>query len=316
MSEGRTIGVIGSGSFGVTIASLLSHNEDVLLYARNRDTVISINDHNTCRGYKLNSRIKATASIEEVSGRCQLLFPMVPSKSFRNMIRDFAPYLRPYHTIIHATKGFDLQGLTDEQLLTAEIDREDVFTMSQVIAQESAVLKIGCLAGPNLAAEILSGQPTATVIGSEFDEVIKLGKAVLKSSKFFVFGTHDILGAELSGILKNPLAIGAGLLEGSGYGKNVQAMMLTRGLTEMIQFGKAVGASSYSFLGTAGIGDLIATANSKTSRNFTFGYRIGQGEKVEDVMKTMPELAEGVRTLRVMNRLSKRLNIDIPINEM
>jgi len=315
MPNNQTVGVIGSGSFGIAIATLLAHNVDVLIYTRQDKRLKAINEDHYLK-VDLNPRIKATSDIEAFTERCHVIFPMVPSIAFREMIQTFSPYLRPYHIIIHGTKGFDVNGLTEEELMTVELKREDIFSMSQVIAQETVVLKIGCLSGPNLAAEILEGQPTATVIGSEFDEVIKVGKKLLKSSKFFVFGTHDIVGAELSGILKNPLALGAGLLEGSGYGKNMQAMLLTRGLTEMIQFGKAVGASSYSFLGTAGIGDLIATANSQTSRNFSFGYRLGQGEQFEEIWNSFTELAEGVRTLRIMNRLAQQLNIFIPINQM
>lgn len=316
MTENQVVGVIGSGSFGIAIASLLAYNVDVLIYTRQEKRLKAFNEDHHIKGYDLSDRIKATSDMAYFTEQCRVIFPMVPSIAFRDMIQSFAPHLRPYHIIIHGTKGFDVNGLSEEELLTAELKREDVFSMSQVIAQETVVLKVGCLSGPNLAAEILDGQPTATVIGSEFDEVIKVGKQLLKSSKFFVFGTHDILGAELCGILKNPLALGAGMLDGAGYGKNMQAMLLTRGLTEMIQFGKAVDASSYSFLGTAGIGDLIATANSRKSRNFSFGYRLGQGEKFEDIWDSFTELAEGVRTLRIMNRLAKQLDIFLPINQM
>lgn len=316
MSEKQRVGVIGSGSFGIAVATLLAHNVDVLIYTRQAKRLKAINEDHKLKTWELNERIQATSDMAYFTEECHVIFPMVPSIAFRDMIQSFAPHLRPYHVIIHGTKGFDVNGLSEEEILTAELKREDVFTMSQVIAQETVVLKIGCLSGPNLAAEILDGQPTATVIGSEFDEVIKIGKSLLKSSKFFVFGTHDIVGAELCGILKNPLALGAGMLDGAGYGKNMQAMLLTRGLTEMIQFGKAVGASSYSFLGTAGIGDLIATANSQKSRNFSFGHRLGKGEKFEDIWNSFTELAEGVRTLRIMNRLARQMDIFIPINEM
>ena len=178
------------------------------------------------------------------------------------------------------------------------------------------VLLVGCLSGPNLASEIMDGQPTATVIGSHFDEVIRLGKRVLSSEHFHVFGTSDLLGAELAGALKNMIAIGSGILKGKGLGKNIQAMLITRGLTEMVHFGNAMGSSSSAFFGTAGIGDLVATATSKDSRNFTFGYRLGMGESIEEIESTMPELAEGVRTLKIARQLAKYYKLRVPITEM
>jgi glycerol-3-phosphate dehydrogenase (NAD(P)+) len=185
--------------------------------------------------------------------------------------------------------------------------------MSQVISQESAVRRIGCLSGPNLAIEIMEGQPTATLVASPFSEVIEIGKKVLNSPNFKVYGSEDLLGAELAGALKNIVAIGSGILRGRGLGKNIQAMLITHGLLEMVRFGKAFGAGVHAFFGTAGIGDLVATATSKQSRNFSFGYRLGQGETVEEIKKSMPELAEGVRTLQITNALAKHAKLRVPI---
>jgi glycerol-3-phosphate dehydrogenase (NAD(P)+) len=162
----------------------------------------------------------------------------------------------------------------------------------------------------------MEGQPTATVIGSLFDEVIQIGKKVLTSDQFHVFGNHDILGAELAGALKNVIAIGSGILRGKGLGKNIQAMLITRGLIEMVRFGKTFGATSTAFFGVAGIGDLVATATSKNSRNFTFGYRLGQGETIEEVKSSMPELAEGVRTLQITWKLAEQYHLRLPITQM
>ena len=188
--------------------------------------------------------------------------------------------------------------------------------MSEVIREESVVVRIGCLSGPNLASEIFEGQPTATVIGSRFDEVIDIGKKVLSSRHFQVFGTYDIKGAELAGALKNIIAIGSGILSGLGLGKNIQALLITRGLMEMIYFGKAFGATPKPFVGTAGIGDLVCTATSMSSRNFTFGYRQGRGEKKEEIMSSMPEMAEGVRTLKIARKLADELKLHVPITQM
>ena len=312
----QRVGIIGAGSFGTAIANLLAYNVDVLLFSRKPGLVEKINQGHHHLGVKLSPRVCATDDLQELTERCTLIFPVVPSGGFRNMMREFAPFLRPYHILIHGTKGFDAHGMDEREEEGVPLTRADVSTMSEVIIEESVVVRVGCLSGPNLASEIMEGQPTATVIGSHFDEVIRLGKKVLRSQHFHVFGTSDLLGAELAGALKNMIAIGSGILKGKGLGKNIQAMLITRGLTEMVHFGNAMGSSSSAFFGTAGIGDLVATATSKDSRNYTFGYRLGMGESIEEIESTMPELAEGVRTLKIARQLAKYYKLRVPITEM
>ncbi len=310
------VGVVGAGSFGISIANLLAYNTPVLLYSRQADLVAKINKSHRHLGLALSERIRATNDLKEMAGRCTLIFPIVPSANFRSMMHQLGPNLRPHHILIHGTKGFDVHGVSDEDFEAGNLRPEHLHTMSQVILQESMVRRVGCLSGPNLASEIMEGQPTATVIGSVFKEVIEIGKEMLRSEHFHVFGNHDILGAEIAGALKNIIAIGSGILRGRGLGKNIQAMLITRGLVEMIHFGQAFGAASSAFFGTAGIGDLVATATSKSSRNFTFGYRLGKGEAIEEIQETMPELAEGVRTLKIVFHLSNFYKLRIPISQM
>lgn len=314
--KSKPCGVIGAGSFGTAIANLLAYNTDVILYSRNPELVQKINQEHTNLGVSLSKRIVATSDLSLVAQKCHLIFPIVPSSSFRAMMHQLGPHLRPYHILIHGTKGFDYKYGDEELRSITDIQRKDVSTMSEVIRQESNVLRVGCLSGPNLANEILEGQPTATVIASRFEEVITLGKNALGSKQFHVFGSHDLLGAELAGALKNMIALASGLLKGKGLGKNIQAMLITRGLNEMIYYGRAMGATSTAFFGTAGIGDLVATATSKSSRNFTFGYRLGQGESFETINNTMPELAEGIRTLKIAKHLAKYYKLRVPITEM
>lgn len=311
------MGVIGAGSFGTAISNLLAHNVDVLLYTRREDVLETIRRTHRNFGVELSPRIELTNKIQEVAERCKLIFPIVPSANFRRMMQHAGPFLRPYHILIHGTKGFDVHGLNVHQPEEeVALRREHVSTMSEVILQESSVVRVGCLSGPNLATEIMEGQPTATVIGSKFKEVIQSGQEVLSSRHFHVFGSHDILGAELAGALKNIIAIGSGILRGKGMGKNMQAMLITRGLTEMIYYGNAMGATPKAFVGTAGIGDLVATATSKNSRNFTFGYRLGKGEKREAILADMPETPEGVGTLRIARQLANYYKLRVPITQM
>jgi glycerol-3-phosphate dehydrogenase (NAD(P)+) len=321
MSESRLqkpVGVIGAGSFGTAISNLLAYNTEVLLFSRQEDLVRAINEthRHPSLDVEVSPKVKATNDLEEIAGSCTTILPIVPSDSFRRMMRNLSPYLRPYHILIHGTKGLDLRKVNEEDLEKGSIKPESISTISEVIREESVVVRIGCLSGPNLASEIFEGQPTATVIGSRFDEVIAAGKKVLSSRYFQVFGTYDIKGAELAGALKNIIAIGSGILSGLGLGKNIQALLITRGLMEMIYFGKAFGATPKPFVGTAGIGDLVCTATSMSSRNFTFGYRLGSGEKKEEIVASMPEMAEGVRTLKIAKKLADELKLQVPITQM
>jgi glycerol-3-phosphate dehydrogenase (NAD(P)+) len=309
----KTVGIIGAGSFGITLVKILSRNVDVIVYSRNIETIAAINTHRKHLGHDLRPNVRATSDIQDITSQCALLFAVVPSSSFRQMMKDFCPYLRPSHIIIQGTKGLDVSKIADDDWQNLNFSKEDVCTMTEVIRQESSVVRVGCLSGPNLAKEILSGQPAATVIASEFDEVIKLGQNVLSSKKFFAFGSQDLKAAEIAGAFKNIIAVASGILAGMGMGKNMQSLLITRGLREMIYFGTAMGTSGSAYLGVAGIGDLIATATSEDSRNYTFGKRFASGEDFQHIMATSTEVVEGVRTLKIINQLSKNDKLNLPI---
>ncbi|MBK8923677.1 MAG: NAD(P)H-dependent glycerol-3-phosphate dehydrogenase [Saprospirales bacterium] len=311
----QPVGVIGAGSFGTTVANMLACNAEVLLFSRKTATVEEINRTHRHLGADLSHRIIATSDLSELARHCTLLFPIVPSTSFRRMMQALGPFLRPQHIVIHGTKGFDLKGLEEDDLNMPHqnITRAQVRTMSEVVLEESSVVRVGCLSGPNLAAEIMAGQPAATVVGSRFREVIQAGQRSLNSPLFHVFGSYDLLGAELAGALKNIIALGSGILGGLGLGRNIQGLLIARGLAEMVYFGKSLGASSQAFIGVAGIGDLVATATSSSSRNYSFGVRLAQGETAAQIRETMPELAEGVRTLRIARQLAREYKLHVPI---
>lgn len=307
------VGVIGSGSFGVTISKLLSTNKDVLLYTRRQEVLDAINDNHLYLNTPLDHRVRATMNIEEVCANCKLIFPVIPSSAFRAVMADMAPYLHPYHILIHCTKGLDISNIDPKDFESLNFHKKNVNTMSEVILEETSVVRVGCMSGPNLAKELLAGLPAATVIASEYDEVIKLGQEVLSSKTFTVFGSHDIKGAELAGAYKNIVAVAAGIIKGLGYGKNMEALLITRGLKEMIEFGVRLGMSGQAFLGTAGIGDMIATATSESSRNFTFGMRFANGESLDDILSSSDEVVEGVRTLKIISTLAENDDIKLPI---
>jgi glycerol-3-phosphate dehydrogenase (NAD(P)+) len=311
----ETVAVLGAGMFGMTIAKLLAINVNtVLLYSRRLKTVQQINDTHQLKGVELEENIIGTNDLEEITTKCTLIFPIVPSKGFRQLMRQMSPFLKPYHLLIHGTKGLDSSYFTTDKVFSGRIN---VHTISEVIRQETSVVRIGCLSGPNLSSEILAGQPAATVIASNFKEVIVAGKSVLKGKKFQVFSTNDIVGAELAGALKNTIAIGAGLLGGLNMGYNIWALLITKGLSEMIHIGKAMGANLEPFLGVAGIGDLVATASSTKSRNYSVGYRLAKGETLTEIEgESDNELAEGVGTVKVVNELCEFYKVNAPITKM
>ncbi len=309
-----SIGVLGSGSFGTVLANLLAENNPVILYTRREEVKQAILQKKEHLGRSMHKRVTPTLDMEEVTGKCQLMFPTVPATSFRELIRQMAPHLRPEHMLIHATKGLDIKLPEGKSLKDLKvISRDIICTMSEVIREETAVLRIGCLAGPNLAAEIAQGQPAATVIASHFNEVIEEGRKALRSLKFQVYASHDLVGAELAGTLKNTIAIASGMLSGLGLGENARAYLITKGWGEMIRIGKSLGSDMKAFMGLAGIGDLIATCSSTHSRNYTVGYRLAKGEKLENILQSMSEVAEGVNTIRIVYLLAKYYKIRIPI---
>ena len=299
----KPIGVIGAGNFGSVIANLLARQRNVLLYARNEQVVELILTKKENRGYKMHERITPTKNLSDIAEQCDIIFPIVPSAHFRSMMKSLSPHLHPYHLLIHGTKGFDVtlpKGHTIESM--DKLDRTAVKTMSEVIAEESVVARIGCLAGPNLAKELAEGHPAATVIASHFDEVINIGKRLLRADHFQVYGNNDLVGVELAGVLKNVIAIAAGALSGMGYGENAKGLLISRGMVEMVYLGRAFGGNTKAFLGIAGIGDLATTCNSSLSRNFHVGYRLAKGETLKDIIASMDEIAEGINTVQIAKK--------------
>lgn len=306
------IGVLGAGSFGTAIANLLTKEQEVLIYARKQSVIDDLNQNNVLKGNKVSENISGTTDISEIGKQCRLIFPIIPSEYFRSVMRELAPHVSPGHMLIHGTKGLDVSPSFEQATTLSEI-KKSVFTMTEVIRQETSVLRTGALAGPNLAKEILEGQPAATVLASDFQEVIEAGRSVLSSSRFVVYGSSHVKGVELAGALKNVIAIAAGLLKGLEFGKNMQALLITRGLREMILIGQAVGADAKPFMGTAGIGDLIATATSSQSRNFTFGNLLSQDKTIDEIKETMEEVAEGYRTIKFAHKIIVAADLNAPL---
>ncbi|MFK7952075.1 MAG: NAD(P)H-dependent glycerol-3-phosphate dehydrogenase [Ekhidna sp.] len=313
----ETVGVIGAGSFGTAIANILAENSaDVLLYVRTEEKVRNIDASRESSGQKLHENIKVICSLEDIANKCEVIFPVIPSSNFRDMIISLAPFLKPYHVLIHGTKGFDINVPEKEKITkTNPLTREHVKTISEVIKDETSVLRIGCLAGPNLARELDQRKPAATVIASHFEEVTAIGLRLLKNDRFMIYGSKDLIGIELCGILKNIIAVGAGTIHGMDLGENAKSLFISRGLVEMVYIGKALGGNEQAFLGLAGVGDLIATCTSSLSRNFTVGTRLAKGETLDEIIASMEEVAEGVKTINIVNELAESYKVRCPITE-
>ena len=315
-SSDKPIGVIGAGNFGSVIANIIARNRKVLLYARDEKVMKRILDKRENRGHKMSKQIIPTNDLEYLASQCDVIFPIVPSQHFRGMMKKLSPYLHPYHILIHGTKGLDItlpKGQTIETV--TQLNRSQVKTMSEVIREESVVVRVGCLAGPNLAKELALRQPGATVVASHFNEVIQTGKKLLRNDRFQVYENHDLVGVELAGVIKNIIAIASGALSGMGYGENAKGLLISRGAVEMVHLGKALGGSTSAFLGVAGIGDLVTTCNSPMSRNFTVGYRLAKGETLSEILDDMEEVAEGVNTIRIVKKCADYYKVRAMITE-
>ena len=315
-SKEKSIGVVGMGSFGTAIANILAEKSKVIAFARRAEMVDEINQRHQVDGLPINKNIVGTQDPEMLCNSCDTIFFMIPSSAFQEVIRTFSPYLYPYHLIIHGTKGLCLnlpegRKLSDMKL----INRENILTMSEVILKETVAIRVGCLAGPNLSRELYLGQPAATVVASKYNEVILEGQRLLRTDKFQVYGNSDIVGVELSGVLKNIIAIAAGALAGLGFGENAKGLLVSRGMVELVYLGNAMGGSIKSFIGLAGIGDLVTTCNSTLSRNYTVGYRLAKGEKLSEILESMEEVAEGINTVRLIKAFVEGRGMRAPITE-
>jgi glycerol-3-phosphate dehydrogenase (NAD(P)+) len=314
LSDDKPIGVIGAGNFGSAVANLLAPQRKVLLYARDEAVIERIASQGENRGHKMHANIEPVSDMALVAQSCDIIFPIVPSAHFRSMMKRLSPYLHPYHLLIHGTKGFDIQLPSGQTLSSVKtLDRNHVKTMSEVIMEESVVVRVGCLAGPNLSKELAAGQPAATVIASPFNEVIQIGKRLLRNDHFQVYGNNDLVGVELAGVLKNVIAIAAGALSGMGYGENAKGLLISRGMVEMVYLGRALGGNTKAFLGVAGVGDLVTTCNSSLSRNFNVGYRLAKGETLKDILSSTDEIAEGINTVQIAKKCAEHYKVRAPI---
>ena len=297
------ISVIGGGSFGTVIANISAENGyDVNFWMRNKSQAEQLNstreNSQYLPDYQLNERIFATSNMAAAVNDCGLIFVAVPSSSFRQVVRDMVPHLAENTVLVSTTKGIE-SGSFD--------------LMTQILHQEAPNTKVGVLSGPNLAVEIAKKNLTGTVIASPDEQVRELVKSALKSTYFRVYANNDMFGVELGGSLKNIYAIIAGIATALGMGHNTNSMLVTRALTEMARFGKELGADPMTFLGLAGVGDLIVTCSTPLSRNYRIGLALGKGVPLEKAIAELGQVAEGVNTVKLVQEKAEELAVYMPL---
>jgi glycerol-3-phosphate dehydrogenase (NAD(P)+) len=295
-------GLLGGGSWGTTVASLIARNAPVTLWARCRDTVDEINDEHSNSKYlpgaRLNSKLAATHSIEEACAGCDVLVMGVPSHHFRHVLEQAAEHIRPWVPVISLTKG---------------LEAGSHLRMTQIINEVLPGHPVGVLTGPNLAREIVAGQAAASVIAMEDEIIVRELQQLFHSGLFRVYTNTDLVGCELGGVLKNVIAIAVGMGDGQGAGDNTRSALITRGLAEITRLGVAMGGRPETFAGLAGMGDLIATCTSPQSRNRHVGFELGKGRSLQDIIDEMVMVAEGVKSAPTVVELGAEHGVEMPI---
>ncbi|AYC33378.1 NAD(P)H-dependent glycerol-3-phosphate dehydrogenase [Pseudomonas cavernae] len=302
MTEQQPIAVLGGGSFGTAIANLLAENgQQVLQWMRDPEQAeaIRVNRENPryLKGVKIHPRVTAVVDLDATLAACELIFVVIPSSALRAALQPYAAQLAGKQ-LISLTKGIEAQSFK---------------LMSQILEEVAPQAHVGVLSGPNLAKEIAEHALTATVVASEDEALCQRVQAVLHGRTFRVYASGDRFGVELGGALKNVYAIIAGMAAALGMGENTKSMLITRALAEMTRFAVKLGANPMTFLGLAGVGDLIVTCSSPKSRNYQVGFALGEGLSLDEAVTRLGEVAEGVNTLKVLKAKAEELQIYMPL---
>ncbi len=298
------VALLGGGSWGTTVASLVARNNPTTLWARSPVTVDEINNEHSNSKYlpdaKLSPKLVANSDLKATVSSADVLIVAVPSHGFRDILQQVAPYLRTWVPVISLTKG--LEKYTNKR-------------MTEIIADELPGHPFGVLSGPNLAAEIMAGQAAATVLAMDDETIVRELQSLFSNGVFRVYSNNDVAGCELGGVLKNVIAIAVGIGDGLGAGDNTRAALITRGLSEVTRLGVALGGRPETFAGLAGMGDMIATCTSNKSRNRSVGFALGQGKDIQTIIDEMVMVAEGVKSVGAVLELARAVDVAMPITQ-
>ena len=295
--------VLGGGSFGTAVANIAAMNHhQVTLWMRSEKQAddIRLNRENSryLPGYTLLDNLLPSLNLKAAVEGADFVFVAVPSKAFRVVVEEAIQHLPAHAKLISLTKG---------------IEPHSFKLMSQILQDVAPNHDIGVISGPNLAKEIADGHISATVIASQSPALRREVQELLSCSSFRVYGNPDIYGVEMAGAIKNIYAIVSGLAAALGMADNTKAAIISRSLAEMSRFAVRLGANPMTFMGLAGVGDLIVTCSSKLSRNYRVGFYIGKGKTLKQAIKKIGETAEGINTLRMVNDKAEELGIYMPL---
>ena len=305
------IAVLGAGSWGSVLANLLvGNNEEVMLWSRDSEQVVTMNrwhiNPQYMKDFKYSPDLKATDDMEEAVRDAEYILMVIPTKVLREVagnLNTILVKLDQKPLLIHATKGLEQETYKrPSQMLAEEIDedhRQDIVVLS----------------GPSHAEDVAIQDMTAVTAACANLAAAERVQKLFSNNFFRVYTNDDVIGAEFGGALKNIIAIGAGALQGLGYKDNARAALITRGLAEIRRLGVAFGANPFTFIGLSGVGDLVVTATSKNSRNWSAGYQLGQGRQLEDVISNMGMVIEGIYTAKAAYELAQKRNVKMPITE-
>lgn len=298
----RNIGIIGGGAWGLTLANLLSDNGlSVLVWDRNTQRVKMLKEHYSdpqrLPGIILNRNIEFTNNLTELSG-LDIHILAVKSEAVEEMTEKLKDL--DIKILISAIKGFVGNGIK---------------TITEHLKENLKGVKLFTLGGPSIALEVCKKIPTSVVLAGESESIMAEIQKKFSNEYFRVYRNPDVVGVELAGALKNVIAIAAGICDGLGLGENSKGALLTRGIYEMARFGINFGAKMETFFGLAGLGDVITTSFSRNSRNRYVGEMLGKGYTIEEILKDMVMVAEGVRTAFLVNKEAGKRGIEMPITE-
>lgn len=299
------VAVIGAGAWGTSLAHLLADKgREVMIWSFEDEVADQINrEHENgtyLGGVRLCPELKASSELAEAVTGAGTVVMVTPSHHARRVASELAGYLAPEATVVTSSKGIEFETL---KTMTP--------VLSEALGRDESNLAV--LSGPSFAREVALGTPTAVTVAAYREKVAEELQELFMTDRFRVYTSTDVIGAELGGALKNVMAIAAGIVAGLGLGKNTLAALITRGLAEMSRLGAALGAEPLTFLGLAGVGDLVLTCTSSQSRNQTVGQKLGQGLKLEEILAQTRTVAEGVKTSRSAHRLAQKHGVEMPI---
>ncbi|SFI14873.1 NAD(P)H-dependent glycerol-3-phosphate dehydrogenase [Planctomicrobium piriforme] len=298
--------ILGSGAMATACAILLADHEgqDVAIWARNEETASELRrtrrNERLLPGIVIPHHVQITHDIAAAVEDAEFLVAAIPSQYLRSTLESLSKYLTGNRPVISVVKG---------------MENETFLRPSQIIEETLGSRAVVALSGPSHAEEIARRLPASVVAASGDVALARRVQEMISTDRFRVYTNQDLIGVELAGALKNVIGIAAGISDGLGYGDNAKSALMTRGIVEITRFGMALGAEPDTFAGLAGIGDLITTCVSPYGRNRMVGERLGKGESLAQILKTMDAVAEGVSTTRAVYQLAEKKGIDMPITE-